>query len=167
MPPRNLLDMIPPPPNHPPPPPGIKTAAYMSQESIISPKYLFQHPAYQYGDARPYQSGGNNRYKIRPTNQGHYEEPTQCIREPVYALPPSFHQRQSSLRMSNEQKSQQQMSPVDLADELESFNNVVTQFAASRSSTRSGSARTSTRTSSGSQKSSSCDEQQSNMAQQP
>ena len=118
MPPRNLLDMIPPPPNHPPPPP---TAAYgMSQESVISPKYLFQHP---YNQGPPYQqSTSGSKYKVRPS--GHYEEPSQCVREQLYALPPSFHQRQAS-HPSQVPK----MSPgLELQDELESFHQAVTQF---------------------------------------
>ena len=139
MPPRNLLDMIPPPPNHPPPPPG-STYSHLSQESVISPKYLFQHPsaAYNFAD-RPHAVG--NRHRIRPTNQGHYEEPTHCVREAFYALPPSFHQRQSSLKVDSEQKNLK----LSLEDEIESFNNVVTQL------NRASGARASTRTSTGSQ----------------
>ena len=62
--PKNLLDMIPPPPLHPPPPPTTSNSIYnKSQESVISPKYLFAHPMYQ-----------QNHYRVQPVNRSHYEQ---------------------------------------------------------------------------------------------
>merc|ERR1719273_1391024 len=70
--PRNLLDMIPPPPVHPPPTAPSSGGIYnKSQESVISPKYLFAHPMYQ---------GTTNNYKVHPSHAGsniprsHYEQ---------------------------------------------------------------------------------------------
>merc|ERR1719273_3041752 len=77
--PRNLLDMIPPPPVHPPPTaPSIGNGGIYnkSQESVISPKYLFAHPMYQ-------GTNSNNCYKVHPSGHGaagsniarsHYEQ---------------------------------------------------------------------------------------------
>ena len=50
--PANLMDILPPPPCYPPPPPTTTAATAKnmfaaSQESVISPKFLFQHPVYQ------------------------------------------------------------------------------------------------------------------------
>merc|ERR1719273_113928 len=60
--PRNLLDMIPPPPVHPPPTAPSSGGIYnKSQESVISPKYLFAHPMYQ---------GTTNNYKVHPSHAG-------------------------------------------------------------------------------------------------
>ena len=65
--PRNLLDMIPPPPIHPPPP----SIYNKSQESVISPKYLFAHPMYQ--------GTTNNQYRVAPVQRSHYEQVNQRL----------------------------------------------------------------------------------------
>jgi hypothetical protein len=73
--PKNLLDILPPPPVHPPPPPAISYG--LSQESVISPKYLFSHPVYQ-SSSRQFSHPpvhGNKYYRVCPADQRHYEKP--------------------------------------------------------------------------------------------
>lgn len=97
--PKNLLDMIPPPPLHPPPPPSIYNR---SQESVISPKYLFAHPMYQ-GTA-------NYGHKIHPStsNRSHYEQVDNHHR--IHHQPRLIFDR-------------------DCHDELQHFNAMLTQFS--------------------------------------
>ena len=107
--PRNLLDMIPPPPVHPPPSaPSIGNGGIYnkSQESVISPKYLFAHPMYQ-------GTNSSNCYKVHPSSQGinagsniarsHYEQVDQ----------------NSAPRLVFDR---------DCHDELKHFNAMLTQF---------------------------------------
>ena len=103
--PKNLLDMIPPPPLHPPPPP---TNIYnKSQESVISPKYLFAHPMYQGTSQRPQIYG--HAHKIHPNNnRSHYEQI-----EPL---------------IGNHNPQQRLMFDRDCHDELQHFNSILTQF---------------------------------------
>lgn len=98
--PRNIMDILPPPPVHPPPP----VTYNMSQESVISPKYLFAHPMYMPGPAGP-----GSRHKVHPTS--HYEkvDVDRAIR-----LTPKQYNSNSFDR--------------DFHDELQHFNAVVTQF---------------------------------------
>ena len=112
--PRNLLDMIPPPPVHPPP-----TAPYSnggiygkSQESVISPKYLFAHPMYQ---------GTTNSYKVHPSHavsnnpRSHYEQVDQnSVVTGAPVQPPRV------------------VFDRDCHDELQHFNAMLTQFTNSQ-----------------------------------
>lgn len=115
--PKNLLDILPPPPVHPPPP----CIGYgLSQESVISPKYLFSHPIYQSTDRKlPQIPGSNNRYyKVCPTQERHYEQP---ILSSCSENNPSKVVRLTSKPCSDFDR--------DLQNELENFNEVVTQFS--------------------------------------
>ena len=128
--PKNLLDMIPPPPMHPPPPP---TNIYnKSQESVISPKYLFAHPMYQGTTGTtpntPHQHSQNNApsriygHKIHPNNnnnRSHYEQ----ISEPL--MPPRSSQSQ---QYHHSHPHQRLMFDRDCHDELQHFNTILTQF---------------------------------------
>ena len=130
--PKNLLDMIPPPPMHPPPPP---TNIYnKSQESVISPKYLFAHPMYQGTTGTtpntPHQHSQNNApsriygHKIHPNNnnnRSHYEQ----ISEPL--MPPRSSQSQQ-YHHSHSHPHQRLMFDRDCHDELQHFNTILTQF---------------------------------------
>ena len=108
--PRNLLDMIPPPPVHPPPP--AMSAHHggsiynKSQESVISPKYLFAHPVYQ-------QSNGTN-YKVHPVSSQHPRSHYEQIDHGRLARLPNGQPRLVFDR--------------DCHDELEDFNAMLTQF---------------------------------------
>ena len=117
--PKNILDFIPPPPLHPPPPP---TSNYnKSQESVISPKYLFAHPMYQ-GTVG---AGNTNRiygHKIHPNQNRsqHYES--------VEPLLSSHHQTQQ-IYQPPQSHQQRLVFDRDCHDELQRFNSVLTQFA--------------------------------------
>ena len=112
--PRNLLDMIPPPPVHPPPtaPYGNGGIYGKSQESVISPKYLFAHPMYQ---------GTTNSYKVHPSHavsnnpRSHYEQVDQnSIATGAPVQPPRV------------------VFDRDCHDELQHFNAMLTQFTNSQ-----------------------------------
>ena len=82
--PKNLLDMIPPPPLHPPPPTTSNNIYNKSQESVISPKYLFAHPMYQ--------QGPNNHYRVQPVvSRSHYEQVDHCHQQPRLAFDRDCH----------------------------------------------------------------------------
>eukprot|EP00094_Tigriopus_californicus_P011303 TCALIF_10910-PA protein Name:"Similar to ROBO2 Roundabout homolog 2 (Homo sapiens)" AED:0.22 eAED:0.24 QI:0/0.2/0/1/0.4/0.5/6/0/1001 len=65
----NILDYIPPPPVHPPP----STRYNASQESVISPKYLFSHPIYQSTsisfDQSSKAAGPKSTHRIHPSKR--------------------------------------------------------------------------------------------------
>ena len=160
--PKNILDMLPPPPVHPPPPstPGSihnhrisqqnnqhqnYQGHAMSQESVISPKYLFHHPAYR-GSMRqsPIPSSSNRFYKVRPVTANHYEDPRLMIpREAFYgptsSLKPTnehVHQynqrRQANTNISTKRLSEKNNDfDKDFQSELQSFHEAVTQFVSS------------------------------------
>jgi len=133
--PKNLLDMIPPPPMHPPPPP---TNIYnKSQESVISPKYLFAHPMYQGTTTTPTPNHSQNNasssscsskiygHKIHPNNnnnRSHYEQ----ISEPLMMPHPRSSHNQQYHHHSHPH--QRLMFDRDCHDELQHFNTILTQF---------------------------------------
>ena len=109
----NLLDILPPPPQGPPPPqPHIYGA---SQESVISPKYLFQHPVYQ---STAKQIGVNpNRGGIQLSRVG-----------------PSEIERNSGLPRSDDEAftrllHREEDLDRDLENELQIFNDAITRFS--------------------------------------
>ena len=133
--PKNLLDMIPPPPMHPPPPP---TNIYnKSQESVISPKYLFAHPMYQGTTTTPTPNHSQNNassssssskiygHKIHPNNnnnRSHYEQ----ISEPL--MMPQSRSSHNQQYHHHSHPHQRLMFDRDCHDELQHFNTILTQF---------------------------------------
>jgi hypothetical protein len=118
--PKNLLEILPPPPVHPPPPPAISYG--LSQESVISPKYLFSHPVYQSTNRQfsQHPAQNNKYYRVCPVEQRHYEKP---VAEPGFqrvlgALPGSRTPTQFVKDLDR-----------DFQNELQSFNDVVTQLS--------------------------------------
>ena len=119
--PKNLLDMIPPPPLHPPPPTTSNTIYNKSQESVISPKYLFAHPMYQ-GTV-----GAGNTNRI----YGHKVHPNQNRSQHYESVEPLLNGHHQTQQMYQPPQSQQQrlVFDRDCHDELQRFNSVLTQFA--------------------------------------
>lgn len=141
----NLMDILPPPPSCPPP--NTNSSIYAeSQESVISPKYLFQHPVYQSANrhmeqaSSNYYSQGANLRRVFPSPNTRYQEITQ--QEPVSevftrllpdptashpGIPVAVHsQKQHKKRPSIEDLEE------DLANELQTFNEAITNFSSSR-----------------------------------
>lgn len=121
--PKNLLDILPPPPVHPPPPPTISYG--LSQESVISPKYLFSHPVYQSTNRQfvQHQPVQNKYYRVCPVEERHYEKPNvgeagfqRVLRAPGVAKTPTAQFAKDDF-------------DKDFQNELQSFNDVVTQMS--------------------------------------
>ena len=153
--PKNILDMLPPPPVGPPPPatPGSihnhrmhhdhQSQQYqghaLSQESVISPKYLFNHPAYR-GSSRmsPAPNTSNRLYRVSPVTSNQYEDPRLMIPREAFYAPPStnenvykYNPRQAN-NMSTKRLNQKNNDfDKDFQNELQSFNEAVTQFVSS------------------------------------
>jgi hypothetical protein len=159
--PKNILDMLPPPPVHPPPPstPGSihnhklqqnnQSQQYqghaLSQESVISPKYLFQHPAYR-GSTRQSalpNASSNKLYRVRPATANQYEDPRLMIpREAFYAPTSAKPVNNQNVHQHNQREENNIMSTKrsnvrnndfdnDFQNELQSFHEAVTQFVSS------------------------------------
>ena len=149
--PKNILDMLPPPPVHPPPPPSTPGSIHnqrmqqvyqatqsqnhaLSQESVISPKYLFQHPAYRSTNRQlPLPNTSNRFYRIQPVTANHYEDPRLMIpREAFYAgspkQVPGNMQRQANKISTKRLKHKDNDFDKDFQNELQSFHEAVTQF---------------------------------------
>ena len=118
--PKNLLDILPPPPVHPPPPPAI--AYGLSQESVISPKYLFSHPVYQSTNRQfnQPQVQGNKYYRVCPVDQRHYEKPINESGFRRVLCPPQGSKAPAQFVKDLDR---------DFQNELQSFNDVVTQMS--------------------------------------
>ena len=160
--PKNILDMLPPPPVHPPPPstPGsmhnprvqqntqnqhYQSHHAMSQESVISPKYLFQHPLYQGSNRQsPAPSTNSNRlYRVRPVVANQYEDPRLMVPKEAFYAPKERNgnvrhindiQQQNNIMLSNKRINERNNDfDRDFQNELQSFHEAVTQFVASSS----------------------------------
>lgn len=120
--PKNILDIIPPPPLHPPPPhPPTAVVGHggvynKSQESVISPKYLFAHPMYQGTN-----SGTKQVHKVHPISDNIRSQNQNNVYEQV------------DNRRKNQQQQQRVVFDRDFHDELQNFNAVMTQFNNSNS----------------------------------
>ena len=160
--PKNILDMLPPPPVHPPPPStpsnihnsrvqqNAQNQHYqsnhtMSQESVISPKYLFQHPLYR-GSSRqsPVPGTNSNRlYRVRPVVANQYEDPRLMIPKEAFYAPNERNgnvrnlndmQQPHNIMLSNKRINERNNDfDRDFQNELQSFHEAVTQFVASSS----------------------------------
>jgi hypothetical protein len=121
--PKNLLDILPPPPVHPPPPP---ITYGLSQESVISPKYLFSHPVYQSTNRQfPQQSVQSNKYyRVCPVDQRHYEKPMKV--EPSGGFKRVLYPTSSGTKTPTQFVKDFDR---DFQNELQSFNDVVTQLS--------------------------------------
>ena len=123
--PKNLLDILPPPPVHPPPPPSISYG--LSQESVISPKYLFSHPVYQSSNRQQFSKQPSNKYyRVCPVDQRHYEKPNVNRSN---NMEPGF---QRVLYPAGGKTPVCQISKdfdQDFQNELQSFNDAVTQLS--------------------------------------
>ncbi len=129
----SLLDMLPPPPSHPPPPP---------QESVISPRYLFQHPAYQSTQKQLASSKSLNNHYHKPSSsssssssqyQQHRVRPSELKRsgshyqsEDVFTRLLPQQQQHYQVVGSHEQVPNLEK---DLENELQIFNDAVTKFS--------------------------------------
>ena len=94
----NLADLLPPPPSHPPP---ALPPSYLSQESVISPKYLFSHPVYQ-------------------ATTTHYQR--------VYPRKTASNPAPSSSSVESESAESRLLPDRELANELQIFNEAVTRL---------------------------------------
>ena len=124
--PKNLLDILPPPPNHPPPPPSISYG--LSQESVISPKYLFSHPVYQSSNRQYPQQSSNKYYRVCPVDQRHYEKPNVPRSNGDSGFQRVLYPSSSTTKTPTCQMISKDFDR-DFQNELQSFNDVVTQFS--------------------------------------
>lgn len=125
----NILDYIPPPPVHPPP----STRYNASQESVISPKYLFSHPIYQSTSISFDQSSKSmapkSTHRIHPSQR--YGNDYQRESEVLTRLLP----RETNDSKAFESTSQDCADP-DLENELQNFKDVVTNLSRGLGQTR-------------------------------
>ena len=124
--PKNLLDILPPPPIHPPPPPSISYG--ISQESVISPKYLFSHPVYQSSNRQYPQQSSNKYYRVCPVDQRHYEKPNVPRSNGDSGFQRVLYPSSSTTKTPTCQMISKDFDR-DFQNELQSFNDVVTQFS--------------------------------------
>ncbi len=143
----NLLDILPPPPSHPPPPPAAMGA---SQESVISPRFLFQHPAYQSAQRQLSSSSlGGGHYHRPASQQQQQQQKRQRVRpseedrqylgrgksEDVFKrLLPDQHRPRYDVIGGEDDRLLMTAPPVDMVDrdlenELQIFNDAVTKFS--------------------------------------
>ena len=112
----NLLDILPPPPSYPPPPPNGYAA---SQESVISPQYLFRHPVYQSTqrslDKRNVSNPMGMYSKVQPSEMQHLQN---ANNEGFTRILPSKDNAKSFNDLDK-----------DLENELQIFNEAITKFS--------------------------------------
>ena len=124
----NIMDILPPPPSCPPP--NSHSVYAESQESVISPKYLFQHPVYQSANRHIEHNSSrrvypSSRYEEIP--QSHGVGFTRVIPEGIPVATPSNDQRHKKSIEEFERH---------LASELQIFNEAITKFSTTPKTTR-------------------------------
>ncbi len=132
----HLLDLLPPPPSHPPPAtPGLgghyavsrENPYAASTESVISPRYLFAHPAYR-RSPKSFIPNVVQQYRIRPTEdqpETEEAEEEEGVEGPEGQHPEAFFTR---LLPHSKTRMQQELER-DFESELQSFNEAITKLS--------------------------------------